>query len=94
LLEVYEIAPAVTRERMYIQAVEQVLANSSKIFIDTESSGNMMYLPLDRLMQGTGGSSSSSRSSGSSNQADIGMLTDQVLQELRSRQDTNIRRSR
>ncbi len=94
LLEVYEIAPAVTRERMYIQAVEQVLANSSKIFIDTESSGNMMYLPLDRLMQGTGGSSSSSRSSGRSNQADIGMLTDQVLQELRSRQDTNIRRSR
>ncbi|KXO11047.1 FtsH protease activity modulator HflK [Marinobacter excellens] len=94
LLEVYEIAPAVTRERMYIQAVEQVLANSSKIFIDTESSGNMMYLPLDRLMQGTGGSSSGSRSSGGSNQADIGMLTDQVLQELRSRQDTNIRRSR
>jgi len=94
LLEVYEIAPAVTRERMYIQAVEQVLANSSKIFIDTESSGNMMYLPLDRLMQSTGGSSSSSRSSGGSNQADIGMLTDQVLQELRSRQDTNIRRSR
>lgn len=94
LLEVYEIAPAVTRERMYIQAVEQVLANSSKIFIDTESSGNMMYLPLDRLMQGTGGASGSSRSSGSSNQADIGMLTDQVLQELRTRQDTNIRRSR
>jgi len=94
LLEVYEIAPAVTRERMYIQAVEQVLANSSKIFIDTESSGNMMYLPLDRLMQGTGGSSSSSRSSGSGNQADIGTLADQVLQELRTRQDTNIRRSR
>jgi membrane protease subunit HflK len=94
LLEVYEIAPTVTRERMYIQAVEQVLANSSKIFIDTESSGNMMYLPLDRLMQGTGGSSGSSRSSGSGNQADIGTLADQVLQELRTRQDTNIRRSR
>jgi len=94
LLEVYEIAPNVTRERMYIQAVEQVLANSSKIFIDTESSGNMMYLPLDRLMQGTGGSSSSSRSSSSGNQADIGTLADQVLQELRTRQDTNIRRSR
>lgn len=94
LLEVYEIAPNVTRERMYIQAVEQVLANSSKIFIDTESSGNMMYLPLDRLMQGAGGSSSSSRSSSSGNQADIGTLADQVLQELRTRQDTNIRRSR
>ncbi len=96
LLEVYQIAPDVTRERMYIQSVEQVLANSSKIFIDTESSGNMMYLPLDRLMQGTGsGSSSGSGSSGSSgNQAEIGTLADQVLQELRTRQDSNIRRSR
>ncbi|MGP9832894.1 FtsH protease activity modulator HflK [Marinobacter sp. NSM] len=94
LLEVYEIAPAVTRERMYIQAVEQVLENSSKIFIDTESSGNMMFLPLDRLMQSTGSASSNSRSSSNSSQADVGMLTDQVLQELRSRQETNIRRSR
>ncbi|KPQ28172.1 MAG: HflK protein [Marinobacter excellens HL-55] len=95
LLEVYQIAPDVTRERMYIQSVEQVLANSSKIFIDTESSGNMMYLPLDRLMQGTGsGSSSGSGSSGSSNQPEISTLADQVLQELRTRQDSNIRRSR
>lgn len=95
LLEVYQIAPDVTRERMYIQTVEQVLANSSKIFIDTESSSNMMYLPLDRLMQGTGGSGGGTGSSGSrANQAEIGTLADQVLQELRTRQDTNIRRSR
>lgn len=95
LLEVYQIAPAVTRERMYIQTVEQVLANSSKIFIDTESSSNMMYLPLDRLMQGTSGSTSGSGSSGGrASQAEIGTLADQVLQELRTRQDNNIRRSR
>lgn len=99
LLEVYQMAPQVTRERMYIQTIEEVLANSSKIFIDTESSSNMMYLPLDRLMQGTrgatGGSGSSAGSSGSGiDQAQIGTLADQVLQELRTRQDTNIRRSR
>ncbi len=94
LLAVYENAPAVTRERMYIQALERVLGNSSKIFVDTESSGNMMYLPLDRLTQGrlpVGGSGSSDSGN---QQLDIQTLTDQVLQELRTRQDTNIRRSR
>ncbi|MGC8121749.1 FtsH protease activity modulator HflK [Marinobacter sp. VGCF2001] len=95
LLAVYESAPGVTRERMYIQALEQVLGNSSKIFVDTESSGNMMYLPLDRLTQGALPSSGSRSSGGSGGQqVDIQNLTDQVLQELRTRQDTNIRRSR
>ena len=94
LLAVYEQAPVVTRERMYIQTLEQVLGNSSKIFVDTESSGNMMYLPLDKLTQGQM-SSSGSRSSRSGNQqVDVQTLTDQVLQELRARQDGNTRRSR
>lgn len=94
LLAVYEQAPVVTRERMYIQALEQVLGNSSKIFVDTKSSGNMMYLPLDRLTQGSLPSSGSRSSGSSGQQVDIQTLTDQVLQELRTRQDTNIRRSR
>src|SRR5690554_3604704 len=94
LLAVYENAPAVTRERMYIQALEQVLGNSSKIFVDTESSGNMMYLPLDRLTQGRLPANSSGNSGSGNQQLDIQTLTDQVLQELRTRQDTNIRRSR
>ena len=94
LLAVYEQAPVVIRERMYIQALEQVLGNSSKIFVDTESSGNMMYLPLDRLTQGSLSSSGSRMSGSSGQQVDIQTLTDQVLQELRTRQDTNTRRSR
>lgn len=96
LLAVYQTAPVVTRERMYLQAVERVLMNSSKIFVDTESSGNMMYLPLDRLTQSAQSAAGSQSSGGSSNpqQTDVQNLTDQVLQELRNRQDTNIRRSR
>ena len=94
LLAVYQMSPTVTRERLYLQTVEEVLANSSKILVDTESSGNMMYLPLDRLTQGslprTGGSSSGNNQGN----VDIQTLTDQVLQELRSRQDTTVRRSR
>lgn len=94
LLAAYQMAPTVTRERLYLQTVETVLANSSKILVDTESSGNMMYLPLDRFAQGslprTGGSSSG----GNQGDVDIQTLTDQVLQELRNRQDTTVRRSR
>jgi membrane protease subunit HflK len=47
----YEKAPNVTRERMYIEAVEQVLGKSRKVVIDSKSgNGNMLYLPLDKLM--------------------------------------------
>ena len=93
LLAVYQMAPVVTRERMYLQTLETVLSNSSKILVDTESSGNMMYLPLDRLTQGTM-SRSGSQSSGSDGQMDSQSVTDQVIQEIRTRQDTNTRRSR
>ncbi|MBK1852196.1 FtsH protease activity modulator HflK [Marinobacter sp. 1-4A] len=93
LLAVYQMAPTVTRERMYLQTLETVLSNSSKILVDTESSGNMMYLPLDRLTQGAS-SRSGSQTSGSASQMDIQTVTDQVIQELRTRQDTNTRRSR
>lgn len=49
LLVEYERAPEVTRERLYIDAIESVLASTSKVLIDVESGNNMMYLPLDRL---------------------------------------------
>ena len=46
-----EKAPAVTRERLYIEAVESVLKSSRKVIIDSKSgNGNMLYLPLDKLM--------------------------------------------
>ncbi|MBO6848856.1 MAG: FtsH protease activity modulator HflK [Marinobacter sp.] len=93
MLQVYQTSPVVTRERMYLQALEGVLSNTSKVLVDTESSGNMMYLPLDRLTQNrsAGGGNSSE---GSDGQPNIQTLTDQVIQELRGRQDPGIRRSR
>ena len=54
LLTEYQKAPRVTRDRLYIEAVEEVYGNSSKVIVDSEGSGNLMYLPLDKLMnQGT-----------------------------------------
>jgi membrane protease subunit HflK len=52
----YAAAPQVTRQRLYIEAVEAVLGKTQKIFIDTKAGagGNMIYLPLDKLMERRG----------------------------------------
>jgi len=55
LLKQYQIAPEVTRKRLYLQAMEKVLGKSSKVFIDAKSSGNVLYLPLDQLKGGSSG---------------------------------------
>ena len=47
----YNKAPAVTRERLYLDAMQQILSNSSKVVIDAKTGGNLLYLPLDKLMQ-------------------------------------------
>ena len=50
LLTEYQKAPRVTRDRLYIEAVEEVYANSNKVFIDSQGSGNLLYLPIDKLI--------------------------------------------
>ncbi len=54
LLAEYQKAPRVTRDRLYIEAVEEVYGNSAKVLMDTDGSGNLLYLPLDQLMNRTG----------------------------------------
>jgi membrane protease subunit HflK len=51
----YKKAPEVTRSRMYLDTVQQVYANTSKVMIDAKGSGNLLYLPLDKLMQAAAG---------------------------------------
>ncbi len=65
LLVEYQKAPRVTRDRLYIEAVEEVYSNSNKVIIDSDGSGNLLYLPIDKLVGGEGrtsGGSSSDRS--------------------------------
>jgi membrane protease subunit HflK len=52
----YAQAPEVTRQRMYIETVEKIMSESKKIILDTKAGngGNMIYLPLDQLLQGSG----------------------------------------
>jgi len=64
LLTEYEKAPGVTRQRLYIEAIEEVYSNSNKVLLDAEGSGNLIYLPIDKLLeQGRGGGSSGRSSS-------------------------------
>ncbi len=50
ILKEYRRAPEVTRKRMYLDTVQHVLANSSKVMVTVEGGNNMIYLPLDRLL--------------------------------------------
>lgn len=49
VLAEYEKAPKVTRDRLYLETVEQVMANNRKVVIDVDSGNNLMYLPLDKI---------------------------------------------
>jgi membrane protease subunit HflK len=51
LLTEYERAPAITRERLYLETVELVLKSSKKVILDTNGSGNLLYLPIDKLLE-------------------------------------------
>lgn len=50
VLAQYKKAPKVTRKRLYIDAVESVMSNSSKIMVDVKNGGNLLYLPLDKII--------------------------------------------
>ncbi len=54
VLTEYAKAPAVTRERIYIETMQQILSSTSKVMLDYKGSGNLLYLPLDKLMQQSG----------------------------------------
>ena len=51
LLAAYERAPAVTRQRLYYETIEDVLGNTNKVLVDTKAGGNVLYLPLDKLTE-------------------------------------------
>lgn len=51
LLPQYAAAPEVTRQRIYLETMEEVYSSTSKIMVDNQGSGNMMYLPLDKILE-------------------------------------------
>jgi modulator of FtsH protease HflK len=51
VLKEYQLEPKVTRERLYIDAIESMLSQTSKVMLDTQGGNSLMYLPLDKLIQ-------------------------------------------
>jgi membrane protease subunit HflK len=90
LLEEYEKAPRVTRDRLYLEAIEEVYGNSAKVILDSDGSGNLMYLPLDKLMESgrIGSGTDRSRSPSTDSDADQGTeyTTEEDRRERRTRQ--------
>ena len=80
LLTEYKKAPEVTRERLYIDAIEKVMADSTKVLIDNEGGNNMLYLPLDKLVQ-QGVSGSAARPNETNNQL-IDRVANEVIEKL------------
>jgi membrane protease subunit HflK len=54
VLTEYQKAPGVTRDRLYIDTMQQIYANVSKVLVDSRNNSNLLYLPLDRLLQAAG----------------------------------------
>jgi membrane protease subunit HflK len=54
VLAEYQKAPAVTRDRLYLETMQQVYSNVSKVMVDSRNGSNLLYLPLDRLLQQAG----------------------------------------
>ncbi|MBQ0713280.1 MAG: FtsH protease activity modulator HflK [Porticoccus sp.] len=79
LLAEYQKAPEVTRQRLYIDAIQEVMTNSSKVLVDVEGGNNMLYLPLDKIIQ----QGSSRNQSSSFNSSDVNSVADEVINKLR-----------
>ena len=54
VLAEYQKAPAVTRDRLYIETMQQIYSNVTKVMVDSRNNSNLLYLPLDRLLQSGG----------------------------------------
>lgn len=67
----YAKAPEVTRSRMYLETMQQIYANTSKVMVDTKGQGNLLYLPLDKLMQATGAVAGAASQSGVGSSAEM-----------------------
>ena len=83
ILKAYDKSPGVTRERLYLTTMQDVLSKSTKVMVDDNGSGNVFYLPLDKLMK------DSSDKSGASNEKDElsasaqSILADQAIENAK-----------
>ena len=87
LLVEYKKAPEVTRQRLYLDAVQSVMDSSTKVMIDVQDGNNILYLPLDKIASAAVAADRNNSSSDNEQDISIGDITDQVIEEIRKRQE-------
>lgn len=91
LLKEYKKAKGVTRDRLYLDAMESIFASTTKVMVDIEGGNNLLYLPLDQLLKNTG-SVDAERATLSVD--DVRRIADAVLRDINNRSTGNRRDSR
>lgn len=92
LLAEYTKAPEVTRKRLYIDAIEEIMGKTTKVMVDVDKGNNMMYLPLDKIMEAAPKPAAAGRPGMSA--SDLETITNQVLERLNREANTSRRGGR
>ncbi|WP_018415763.1 FtsH protease activity modulator HflK [Teredinibacter turnerae] len=87
LLNEYKKSPEVTRQRLYLDAIEDVMSNASKVLVDVEGGNNMLYLPLDKIIN-----TSQQATSRGLNSSEMDQVVNDVMDQLRREAAINSRR--
>ncbi len=90
LLAEYLQAPEVTRQRLYLDALQQVMSRSTKVMVDVEGGNNMLYLPLDKMIDS--GRAQRSQTEAQLTPAELDELSNRLAEQLRNQQAENLRR--
>lgn len=85
ILTEYKRAPRVTRDRLYLDAMEEVLSNTTKVIIDQKDNSNLLFLPLDKLMQAAAGGVEQSPAVTGSSSAGAGTVMPAPTESRRTR---------
>lgn len=88
LLAEYRKAPEVTRERLYIETLQEIYASNSKVLVDVQNGNNMLYLPLDQLRNRTDNQPANSTASPNLSQTDMDTLSKLLEDKLRTTPQT------
>lgn len=91
LLAEYKRSPDVTRQRLYLETMENVMSNSSKVMVDVKGGNNMMYLPLDKIMGQADGAQNRAPTAVSNNVTPVDTIP---TVEVRANKDNRVRDSR
>lgn len=96
LLTEYNKAPVVTRERLYLDTMQEVLSSNPKILMDVEGGNSMMYLPMDKLIENSSNRKAAETSSSNVRLDDQSLrnVTSQVVDQIRQNQTTTRREGR